>query len=249
MKTEQLIMFAKISQITYDDPKESQKKFKDIGFDIVEFFDVGGAQAYFLKSTRLNVWSGCVLSFRGTSEKSDIKSDLTSGKNFEINNNGFAVGKIHVGFKHEINKLWEKISKSLHDVSNVYITGHSLGAAMATIAASRLQTKALSLITFGSPRVGDKTFVDNLKVPHYRVQNNCDDVTKVPLYLMGFRHHGTHMYMNYYGQFRSLTTWQRVKDMIRSRVIAWKKGEHFLGAKDHFMANYILALEKPKDEA
>jgi hypothetical protein len=50
--------------------------------------------------------------------------------------------------------------------------------------------------------------------------------------------------MNYYGQFRSLTTWQRVKDMIRSRVKGRVRGKRFLGIKDHLMANYIEKLEK-----
>ena len=246
MKTEKLIIFAKISQITYDDPKESKKKFQDLGLNIVEYFNVNDATAYLLQ----DLDGSLILSFRGTSSKSDVKADLTSGKNFEIVN-GQSAGKVHVGFKQEINKLWPKISQSLLNVQSLYITGHSLGAAMATIAARRLNSKVTALITFGSPRVGNKYFVNglnDLNILHYRVQNNCDDVTKVPPRLMGFRHHGIHMYMNYYGQFRKLNPWQQVKDMIRSRVIASRRGEHFIGARDHFMENYILALEKQKDE-
>ena len=237
MERTQLHLFANISAITYDNPKESKNKFKSFGFTVVEFFDINGAQAYLLKDT-----NGIhVLSFRGTevSQKSDILADLKAGKNLEA-----CGGKVHVGFKGEINKIWPAIEKAIANIDTLYVTGHSLGAAMATIAASRMQSKVTALVTFGSPRVGNLEFVNSLMVTHYRVQNNCDDVTKVPFRLSGFRHHGTHKYINYYGEFRDLTPWQRVKDMARSRLRARAKGQKFIGVFDHLMANYIAKLEK-----
>jgi triacylglycerol lipase len=241
METSQLLVFAHIANITYSDPKAAKVKFKTLGYSIVEFFDIENAQAYLLKGS-----DGVhVLSFRGTevSEPSDILADLKAGKNIEA-----IGGKIHVGFKGEINKLWPTIEKSVANIDSLYVTGHSLGAAMATIASGRMQSKVIALVTFGSPRAGNQAFVDSLKVTHYRVQNNCDDVTKVPFMLMGFAHHGTHMYINYHGAFRTLTPWQRVKDMIRSRAKAYIKGQKFLGAYDHAMANYIAKLEKAGEE-
>jgi len=237
MTPEQLLTFANISAITYEDPKDSKTKFKSFGFTIVEFFNIEGAQAYLLKDM-----NGIhVLSFRGTevTQKSDILADLKAGKNLEA-----CGGKVHVGFKGEINKVWPAITKSLANIDSLYVTGHSLGAAMATIAASRIQTKVRALVTFGSPRVGDKEFVKSVAVEHYRVQNNCDDVTKVPFRLMGFDHHGTHKYMDFYGEFRDLSPWQRVKDMARSRLKARAKGQKYIGVFDHMMANYIAKLQK-----
>ena len=237
MKTELLLEFANIAQTTYDNPKTSKAKFKALGYSIVEFFDIDGAQAYLLTNGTITV-----LSFRGTevTEKSDILADLKSGKNLEA-----CGGKVHVGFKGEINKLWPTISKVLADnPGNLYVTGHSLGAAMATIAASRIQDRVTALVTFGSPRVGNAEFVKSLAVEHYRVQNNCDDVTKVPFKLMGFAHHGTHKYMNFHGEFRDLTPWQQVKDMARSRLKARAKGQKYIGVFDHMMANYIAKLGK-----
>lgn len=237
MEKTQLLVFANIAAITYEDPKTAKNKFKAIGCTIVEFFDIDNAQAYLLKNS-----DGIhVLSFRGTevTEPSDILADLKAGKNIEA-----IGGKIHVGFKGEINKLWPAIEKAVASIDILYVTGHSLGAAMATIASGRMQSKVLALITFGSPRVGNKEYVNSLTVTHYRVQNNCDDVTKVPFMLMGFAHHGTHMYLNYYGAFRNLTPWQQIKDMVRSRVKAYTKGQKFLGAYDHMMDNYIAKLGK-----
>ena len=237
MKIELLLEFANIAQTTYDNPNTSTAKFKALGYKIIKFFDIDGAQAYLLTNGTITV-----LSFRGTEvkEKSDVLADLKAGKNLEA-----CGGKVHVGFKGEINKLWPSISKELEaNPGNIYVTGHSLGAAMATIAASRMQDRVTALVTFGSPRVGNAEFVKSVNVEHYRVQNNCDDVTKVPFLLMGFAHHGTHKYMNFHGEFRDLTPWQRVKDMVRSRLKARAKGQKYIGVFDHMMANYIAKLEK-----
>ena len=128
MKTQLLLEFAKISATTYENPNVSAAKFKDLGYSIVQFFDINGAQAYLLTNGTITV-----LSFRGTevTQKSDVLADLKAGKNLEA-----CGGKVHVGFRGEINKLWPSISAALADKpGNVYVTGHSLGAAMATIAA------------------------------------------------------------------------------------------------------------------
>ena len=237
MEKSQLLIFANIAAITYEDEKASKTKFKTLGYTIVDFFDIENAQAYLLKGSD----GTHVLSFRGTqvTETSDVLADLKAGKNIEA-----IGGKIHVGFKGEINKLWPAIEKATANINSLYVTGHSLGAAMATIAAGRMQSKVLALVTFGSPRVGNQEYVNCLTFTHYRVQNNCDAVTKVPFKLMGFAHHGTHVYMNYYGEFRNLTPWQQVKDMVRSRAKAYTKGQKFLGVYDHMMDNYIAKLGK-----
>lgn len=236
MKTEQILEFANIAATTYDNPDVSTDKFKDLGYTIIEFFDVDGAQGYFLTNNTINV-----LSFRGTEvkQKSDILADLEAGKNVAM-----AGGKVHHGFKHELDKLWPSITETLAaHPGKFYVTGHSLGAAMATIAASRVQDRVISLVTFGSPRVGDADFVKNVNIEHYRVQNNNDAVTKVPFYIMGYRHHGEIVYMNHYGQIRELNGWQRFKDMIRSRLRAYSKLEFFDAVYDHLMANYIAKLQ------
>jgi hypothetical protein len=241
LNIDQLLTFAKLSATTYDDPVDADSKFRAIGFRILRFFDVDGAQGYFLTNGTINV-----LSFRGTEvkQKSDILADLEAGKNVAV-----AGGKVHHGFKAELDKLWPSITETItNNPGKFYVTGHSLGAAMATIAASRLQERVISLVTFGSPRVGDADFVKNVNIEHYRVQNNNDAVTKVPFYIMGFRHHGEIVYLNHYGSIRELNGWQRFKDMIRSRFRAYSKFQFFNAVYDHLMANYIAKLEKSKEE-
>ena len=238
--TESLLRFAKIAKLTYEDPDIAKAHFKEIDCEIVKFFDVDDAQAYLLKQ-----YGAYILSFRGTSSKSDVLADIDAGKTFEIDKvSGVSVGKVHHGFKQELDKLWPEIYSHTSNISSLYVTGHSLGAAMATLAARRLYNKVLTVITFGSPRVGTQEFVNNCLFDHYRVQNNCDDVTKVPLLIMGFRHHGTHVYLDVNGKIRKFNIWQIIKDMIRSRIISRLKRKRFIGLTDHFMDNYISKLSK-----
>jgi len=167
---------------------------------------------------------------------------------------------VHVGFLNAFNSIKDYLDKVIENsfrkiggvdkIKNIVICGHSLGGALSTLTAYHFCEKYPELrekvqkISIGSPRVGNKEYVNSLTFTHYRVQNNCDDVTKVPFRLMGFKHHGTHMYMNYYGAFRNLTPWQQIKDMVRSRVKAYTKGQKFLGVYDHMMDSYIAKLGK-----
>ena len=78
----------------------------------------------------------------------------------------------------------------------VFFTGHSLGGALATLAAveARLQmpTVKVSLYTFGCPRVfskGMSNVVDQLLPRCFRVVVDGDIVAGVPVF--GYRHVGT----------------------------------------------------------
>ena len=159
-----------------------------------------------------------------------------------------AGGKVHSGFQEEVNDLWMDILKELeHNAQlkvkkDVYMTGHSLGAAMATICASRLDPAAL--YTYGSPRAGTRKFIKSITCPHYRHVNNNDIVPKVPFAFMGYKHQGSLRYINFYGNIRKMSKWQRFKDGWRGRVAAWKNKAPFDGARDHGMANYVKYLGK-----
>ena len=183
-----------------------------------------------------------MLAFRGTEPKefNDIKADLKAWKS-----KSKTKGRVHDGFYDEVNKVWKDIKEKLSTSKPLYICGHSLGGAMATIAASRLQNKCKELYTFGSPRVGNKKWVESVNVKHYRWRNNNDLVTKVPLWIMGFRHHGDMMYINHYGNLRNgLSKWQLLKDWARGHWAAIKNFELFDGLRDHGMANYVKNTAK-----
>lgn len=234
-KIDRLVTMAKLSQWTYKSKKEALPQFKKLGYKTATFYDIDGAQAYVISNDE-----EVVIAFRGTQtrEKSDIYADLQFFKTDSLKE-----GKVHRGFQGEVDKLWAKITKKIKD-KEVYLTGHSLGAAMATIAAVRLGNQAKGLYTYGSPRVGNKRFIKNITCSHNRVVNNNDVVAKIPFWILGFRHHGQLLYLNYYGNIRNATWWQRFKDGFRGRWRALKKKQAFDGIYDHAVGMYTRELEK-----
>ena len=229
---------ARLSEIAYFDGKEAKAHKKELGFTGHKFFEDDGAQAHVFWNKE-----DYVVCYRGTEpeEISDLLADLNA-----IPRGAMTNGLVHSGFRNECDKLWRAISKHqlTHDKKNLYVTGHSLGAAMATIATSRFEeyTNVVQLTTFGSPRVGTRSFVKAISTPHKRFVNNNDLVTRVPLWLMGYKHHGALQYINFYGNVRKLTYWQAVKDKWRG----WKSGI-LDGAVDHGMNNYVKHTEKLDD--
>ena len=233
---------AMLSACAYTDLNPSiEATFSKIGYKTIHFLNTDGAQAYLLSNDDL-----ITIAFRGTepSQPSDLIADAKSWKS-----KSKVAGKVHDGFYDEIEKIWDEIEEFANNNPNkqMTITGHSLGAAMATLCAARLQDKFedLALYTYGSPRVGNKEFISSCKFKHYRWVNNNDAVTRVPPAFIGFRHHGQMKYLNHFGNIRNgLSTWQRFKDRIRGRISAWKKWQFFDGAYDHSISDYHRKINK-----
>ena len=89
-------------------------------------------------------------------------------------------GSVHRGFKMLLMEAWEAIEPQLSNLPGpVYYTGHSLGGALAVLAASL--KKPAAVYTFGSPRIGNSEFVNATKhIDMYRVVNPRDIVACVP---------------------------------------------------------------------
>jgi hypothetical protein len=100
---------------------------------------------------------------------------------------------MYAGFTEALDSVWREIDAALAPLNcPIFYTGHSLGAALATLAAARHAPSAL--YTFGSPRVGNQAFIDSLcNVPIYRIVDDEDVVTTVPSATLGFRHVGTEL--------------------------------------------------------
>ena len=244
-KTKSLI-FAKLSGIAYSNLKDAKSQAKKLGFTTIEFYDKDGAQAY-----RFMNKSDIVIACRGTqpNEFNDIRADLRA-----VPVMAETVGKVHLGFKNEVDDLWPMVCEDINRKANIkkdlWFCGHSLGAAMATIMASRCLhnqelNDPLELYTYGSPRVGWRKYVNSLGIVHHRWVNNNDIVTGVPLWLMGYVHHGDKHYLNAYGKVRNPSGWQLFKDRMRGMWmgIKNKKIDNF---SDHSITNYIKHIEEWK---
>ncbi len=172
-------------------PQPSRTSFlENAGLRQRKFFNAPETDTQAMLVEPISSPSFAVLVFRGTEQKTeDYVTDLEAGKIFLIDSK---VG-IHEGFLEAFNSVWSSISRELSGLScPLFFTGHSLGAALATLAAAWHAPKAL--YTFGSPRVGNEYFAATLaSLPHYRVVDDEDVITTVPPEVLGFSHTGTEL--------------------------------------------------------
>lgn len=123
-------------------------------------------------------------------------------KNFNMGLTEYLIsgyGEVHDGFLQTYsfarNSIMEGL-RGLEEKARIFVTGHSLGAALATLAAPDIEKnmgrKIKTLYTFGSPRVGNDIFSisynNEFGNKSYRIVNASDIVTSIPLPvpLMGF---------------------------------------------------------------
>lgn len=109
---------------------------------------------------------------------------------------------MHYGFRIAIDAVWDDLAMALQSAgaqTPLYISGHSLGGALAVIFAERalreLTIKASGVYTFGAPRVGAASFVQayndsGLGERTYRLIHGLDIIPTVPPTPFGFCHAG-----------------------------------------------------------
>ena len=178
-----------------------------VKFDLLGDWSGGpkGTQGYFAKTTEF-----AVLAFRGT-EKDDWKDLATNLATWPVaedagDGDRWTAARavfdqkdpaVHAGFQAALNEVWEEASEKLaryreETENEIFFTGHSLGAALATLAISRSSGGNASLYTFGSPRVGNRAFAERLGsragLGQFRLVDRNDLVTRVPAALFWYAH-------------------------------------------------------------
>ena len=132
------------------------------------------AQAYATSSPA----KGALIAVRGT--QGDSFKDVAADAKFKPSE-WRGLGKVHAGFWESIAEILPAIESWLAAVrpTRLVVTGHSLGAAHATLLAA-LRPEA-ALVTFGSPRVGNEVFVAAFAGRSVRRYVDClDIVARVP---------------------------------------------------------------------
>jgi triacylglycerol lipase len=239
------LLFAELSAICYLSRAEAGRLAFRIGFPEIRYYDRNGAQAYIFGNDHDRV-----IVCRGTepNDWNDIRADLDLATVIAE-----TAGRVHRGFKREVDDLWPRLEQALkNNTRPLWFTGHSLGGAMATICASRcklsyIQSNPRALYTYGSPRVGNRQYIDFVQYEAYRWVNNNDIVTRVPPWWLGFRHKGQEIYLNSRGEMCRLTAWQRIKDRWRGFLGGLRKWEfdHFT---DHSIMRYIEYIHSAVEE-
>jgi hypothetical protein len=136
--------------------------------------------------------SYALLSFRGT-EKGNAADAAADA---DLRMTAEAGTQVDRGFLQFLNSVWWRVSeivadyRSAHPNQPIFITGHSLGGALACLAFTRLRDPQSTLITFGCPRVGDRAYCQLIEAAAQqqlcvRVVDNFDVVTHIPLPAIG----------------------------------------------------------------
>lgn len=278
---------AKVSQLVYRSFEDDETtrtnvidQIKSWGFTNFYLFDYRSlgedSQALILSDA-----DKIILAFRGTEPK-EVQDLLTDLKLTQIER---LKGKVHRGFYGAFTVLWsskiriwnseQEIAKKpgIKDVLEelltekkrpIFITGHSLGGAMAVLGAASCAIELtetyqpdLIVYTYGQPRVGNdnfnKTLVDHLK-GMFRIVNNNDIVPRVPIDFkakapaLDYAHTGKLIYLDTQKKvhLQDLDWWQRTKDQFFGRIQdLGKMGTD--GINDHNLSNYINILKGALD--
>ena len=126
-----------------------------------------------------------VLCFRGTQQLRDWMVNINCETQPIRDPNGGTgfVGNMHKGFHDAYKSVEKSIADRLEGTEDLplYITGHSLGGALAVVATWYQSSQRLAACyTFGAPRVGNDQLQGRFKTPIYRIVNAADPVPFVP---------------------------------------------------------------------
>lgn len=188
---ERLTKSATFSKLAYDDI-EIIKQNKHISQPLC-FFDgqpEQDAQAYLWQDKR-----SLIISFRGTSSKKDILSDIDVSMCLIPGNCENA--RVHNGFMKQFESIYQDIQTELKKIDKqtydeIIFCGHSLGGALAILASVIIgrelhkdigDKKCIVCHTYGAPRVGNKSFTslhEKYVDEHWRIHCEQDPVPMIP---------------------------------------------------------------------
>ena len=232
---------AKLAVLAYSN--KDQIIWNDYGLELVKWIehkksDTQGFVAIKDKSIYV-VW-------RGSESKKDFQNDASIDKVPFINEGE----KVHIGFKYcwesVVGDTYNAIDTALENLqgeaTNIIVSGHSLGGAVATLYAYSIKNHYphynIKSLTIGSPRVGNKVFKENYDksgIDTLRIVHNNDLVTHTPYirfyhvnYQVRLDTNGNKLQND--GSLKSF--WLYLKSLFSGKTI-----------KDHMGDGYIQALE------
>lgn len=217
--------------------------------DDEKFISVLGADKNSAQAALIEHEAYLCMAFRGTNELADWLDNINAFSTKEL------FGEFHRGFWNSVEDVWKPIYQRCLDLQKqrkrpIFLAGHSLGGAMATIAAAKLiheDKPFTSVYTFGQPRALTRQtaqiFNMECKSRFFRFHNNNDIVTRVPARLMGYSHIGSYLYITEEKEIhQEAGFWFRFVDYFDGAISALKE-KGIDGIEDHDMKRYLQAVE------
>lgn len=238
------LWLGKAARLAMQDREKVIQRSQEWGFDRVYRFEQADVQGFLIANPQV-----VVLAFADT-PSTHLQDWLTAS---QISLVPGPMGHVHQGFLTALDNLWDDLMLQLIEAwdhqQGLLITGHGVGGALATLATARLrqaQQPVSALYTFGSPRVGDKTFADpfdeDCKARTFRLVNHHDRVSRVVPRAYGYSHVGRCLYFDQHGTLQtSIRYWNRFLDSLQGKL------EDFLTpdletCREHTMALYEAHL-------
>jgi predicted lipase len=186
------------AQLAYENTTTIETVLQRLGFTSVVPFvkhKIGIAGSFETRGIIGERPTAIVLAFAGTDPA--VWENLAT--DFNLRPRG--AGDTHVGFQQAADGAQAEIDQAVHlsrqTGKPLFITGHSLGAALAVLAAQRADaagTPPKAVYVFGMPRTGGEQFRTaydgRLGQTTYRLVHGVDIVARVPMSGIGFRHVG-----------------------------------------------------------
>ncbi|MCM2349692.1 MAG: lipase family protein [Bacteriovoracaceae bacterium] len=208
------LLFARLSSLAYERFENDQAaslmtKLSELGFRYHSHFSVQNTQGFVAKNEKF-----AVIVFRGTEQDlydilTDIKARLKDGG--------------HEGFFGAFESVKSHIETAAQELygTPIYVTGHSLGGAIAKVAIRQMAESFQACYTYGSPAICTKEKIEGFKVPVFRVVNCGDVVPRIlslsPLFIVMLQ--------------LGLWLWKQVLKLFKrdyTRVDSWLMGLNIL---------------------
>lgn len=252
--------------LAYCHPGFARMAFQLAGFPDFDFFNGPGTECMIASSKR-----AVIIAFRGTETSSlsffhELATDLNT---LPVPFPGG--GTVHQGFFQALEEVWEEkdeeyakknpkhhtgLKKRIEELISdkpgrpIWVCGHSLGGALATLCFASIP-EATGLYIYGAPRVGDEEFLKLMgDRPVFRIEHAGDPIPLVPPKIPGidfnFEDTGRLIFINRKGDILperpTLDTWsgleqeKQIKEEEQSRELeiskAWEKLPEDLKALD-----------------
>lgn len=232
--------FANLSRIAYKTERRIYEELIALDYDVdnITLLDIVGCRCFIARKR-----NKVVISFRGSDNLRNWLNNFSYKKSNDV----------HGGFWTTANKLYEKIREYIQVNDEIYLTGHSLGAALSLIVGNLLYEDlkyVRSVVAFESPNIAGETYIkktESYRIKRTHIRNNVDIVTHLPPTTTGFKNYNFNnvVYFNWRDKAKiNPTTLYIAVDKTRTLITLkrWKEV-----AEDHLLDNVIELIAKNKD--